>query len=414
MIGWTAPAPAPAPLRFLTLTSPSLVLSVACVATVMSLPFLRFAVGMRPRPAPAAPERARLFRCCCGMTQPPRFLAVATALPPFRLRQEEVREVARTLYGGRMRDFDRLAPVFANSGIETRYAVRPVQWYLEPHGWPERTAAYEEGALALLEQATRHALELSGLRLADVDAMVCVSTTGIATPSLDALLIERMGFRSDTMRLPIFGLGCAGGVLGLARAAALARATPGATVLLLVVELCTLSHRVGDATPADVVASALFADGAAAVLLRVDSDGGPRFIASAEHTWPGTRSVMGWRVEDDGFGVIFRQDIPDLVRSRLGVLAANFLERHGLRLDGLEGAVCHPGGAKVLRALEAAFSPVRGGFAESWAVLRECGNMSAASVLFVLERRLRSGAGGAHLMSALGPGFTAGLALVEL
>ncbi len=349
------------------------------------------------------------------MTQPPRILSLATALPPHRLDQEEALSVARALFEPRMRDFDRLMPVFANTGIKTRHAVMPIGWYTEPRGWPERTAAFREGALALLEESATLALARAGLAPREVDAIVCATTTGISTPSLEALLLERMGFRPDTVRLPLFGLGCAGGVLGLTRAGQMAQAMPGRTVLFLVVELCTLAFRLAEATPTNIVASALFADGAAAAVLRADEDGeGPRLVDGAEHTWPGTQDVMGWRVEDDGFGVIFSQSIPTLIRSRLGPVLDGFLARRRMGRGDLAGLICHPGGAKVLHALEEVCAPVSAGLDDAWAVLRDCGNMSAASVMFVLERRIASGARGPHLMSALGPGFTAAMARIDL
>lgn len=349
------------------------------------------------------------------MTTPPTLLSVATALPPYRLDQSDTLDAARAIFADRMRDFDRLVPVFANTGIETRYAVRPLDWYLEPHGWPERTAAFRQAGLDLLEQAATVALHRAGMTPAAVDVIVCVSTTGIATPSLEALLLERMGFRPDTVRLPVFGLGCAGGTLGLARAGAMAQAMPGRTVLFLVVELCTLACRTAEATPTNVVATALFADGAAAAVLRAGAgDTGPRLLASGEHTWPGTRDIMGWRVEDDGLGVIFSQSIPNLIRTRLPPVVEGFLGGRGLGLGDLAGVVCHPGGTKVIQALEEVLAPAAAGFDEAWAVLRGCGNMSAASVMFVLERRLAAGGKGLHLMSALGPGFTAALALLDI
>ncbi|AWU96007.1 type III polyketide synthase [Azospirillum ramasamyi] len=352
------------------------------------------------------------------MSFDPRLLAVATALPPHRFEQEETLAVARTVFAHRLRDFDRLAPVFANTGIRSRHAACPLSWYLEPHGWGERAAVFERVALDLLEQAAGKALDEAGLRPADVDAIVCATTTGIATPSLEALLLDRMDFRPDTVRLPVFGLGCAGGALGLARAGMMARAMPGRTVLFLVVELCTLSHRPEEASPTNVVASALFADGAAAALLRAPADGGdapgPRFVDSAEHTWPGTRRIMGWRIEDEGFGVVFSQDIPRLIRERLAPVVDGFLTGRGMTRADLSGVICHTGGAKVLQALTEVLAPATDGMDDSWAVLGDCGNMSAASVMFVLDRRMRSGATGPHLMLALGPGFTAGLTLVDL
>ncbi|PWC39376.1 3-oxoacyl-[acyl-carrier-protein] synthase III C-terminal domain-containing protein [Azospirillum sp. TSO35-2] len=352
------------------------------------------------------------------MTPDPQLLSVATALPPHRFEQDETLAVARAVFAHRLRDFERLAPVFANTGIRTRHAVCPIDWYLQPHGWGERAAVFERTALALLEEAAGKALSAAGLRPQEVDAIVCATTTGIATPSLEALLLDRMGFRPDTVRLPIFGLGCAGGALGLARAAMMARAMPGRTVLFLLVELCTLSHRPEEATPTNVVASALFADGAAAALLRaptgVDAPAGPRVVDSAEHTWPGTRRIMGWRIEAEGFGVVFSQDIPKLIRERLAPVVDHFLTGRGMTRADLAGVVCHTGGAKVLEAITEVMDPATAGMEEAWAVLHDCGNMSAASVLFVLDRRLRGGATGPHLMMALGPGFTAALTLLDL
>lgn len=349
------------------------------------------------------------------MTIPsPRLLALATATPPHLFQQEDTREAARRVFAGRTADFDRLAHVFLNTGIGSRHASRPMAWYLEPRSWPEKNEAYLEVALDVLAAATSQCLERAGLSVTEVDAIVTVSSTGIATPSLDARLMERLGFRPETQRLPIFGLGCCGGVLGLSRAAELARAQPGRTVLFLVVELCTLAMRALDASPVNIVATALFADGGAAALLRAGDDAGPALVAWGEHTWPGTRDVMGWRVEDDGLGVIFSQSIPTLVRLRLRPVIDAFLARQGLAVPDLAGIVCHPGGAKVLEALEAAFAPCTDGLEESWAVLRRFGNMSAVTVMFVLERRLAAAARGRHLMSALGPGFTAGFLLIDL
>lgn len=352
------------------------------------------------------------------MSPDPRLLSIATALPPHRFEQAETLIVARSVFAHRLRDFDRLAPVFANTGIRTRHAACPLDWYLEPHGWAERAAVFERVALNLLEEAAAKALSTAGLRPADVDAIVCATTTGIATPSLEALLLDRMGFRPDTVRLPVFGLGCAGGALGLARAGMMARAMPGRTVLFLVVELCTLSHRPEEATATNVVASALFADGAAAALLRTsgadDDTPAPRFVDSAEHTWPGTRRIMGWRIEDEGFGVVFSQDIPRLIRERLPPVIDGFLTGRGMSRADLAGVICHTGGAKVLQALTEVLDPAIAGMDDSWAVLGDCGNMSAASVMFVLDRRMRCGATGPHLMLALGPGFTAGLTLLDL
>lgn len=348
------------------------------------------------------------------MTSPVRLLSLATAVPPHVLRQDEVVDCARQIFRGHGNDIGRLLPVYGNAGIRTRYSCVPLDWYRRPVGWKERNALFVEHAVGLLAEASERALAEAGRDPAEIDAVVTVSTSGIATPSLDAHLMERLPFRRDVQRLPIFGLGCAGGVLGLARAAALARAAPNSLVLCLVVELCGLTFRNADTSKSNVVATALFGDGAAAALLscrrRVP---GPEIAGWGEYTWPNSLDVMGWRIEEDGFGVLFSRDIPSIVRERYGAAVDRFLAGHGLSRADLDGTICHPGGAKVLDALEQVFGLPPGGMAEARAVLADYGNMSAVTVMFVLERALRRGLRGRHLMSALGPGFSTGFVLVE-
>jgi alkylresorcinol/alkylpyrone synthase len=349
----------------------------------------------------------------------PRLLALATAVPPFALGQEEVARRARRLFDRNAPgELDRLMPVFANAGIERRYSCVPIEWYERPHGWVERNALYLEHAVRLIDQAARAALDRARLSAHEIDAVVCVSTTGIATPSLDALLLDRLDLRADVRRLPVFGLGCAGGVIGLARAADLARAAPDATVLFLVVELCALSFRRNDASKSNLVATALFGDGAAAAIVScrgpLTGQGGPALGAAGEHTWPHSLDVMGWEVADDGLKAIFSRDIPSLVEQRLRETTQAFLARAGLGIGDIGHFVCHPGGAKVVTALEQAYDLVPGTLDTARGVLRDYGNMSAATVLFVLERVLAGGAEGRMLLTALGPGFIAGMQLLDV
>ncbi len=353
----------------------------------------------------------------------PRLLALATALPRHRLAQAEVAGLARRLFenpdGSPSEELEYLLPIFENAGIGTRHSCVPLEWYLEPVGWKARNDLYLENALELIERAAVDGLERAGLGAQQVDAVVSVSTTGLATPSLEARLMDRLPFRPDVERLPVFGLGCAGGVLGLARAAALARASPGSRVLLLVVELCGLTFRAGDRSRANIVATALFGDGAAAALITASDPEEPahprqpRVTHWGEHRWPDSLEVMGWRVEDDGFGVLFSKDIPSLIRERYAGALDRFLTRHGLRLDDFDGYVCHPGGAKVIDALEAVLGVAPGAMTHARRVLRDHGNMSAPTVLFVLERVLAERPRGRFLVSSLGPGFSAGFAVLE-
>jgi alkylresorcinol/alkylpyrone synthase len=347
------------------------------------------------------------------VTRPvPRLLSLATAVPPYALGQPEVAIRARHLFTSSGVDVERLMPVFANSGIERRYSSVPLDWYEHAHGWPERNALYLEHAVTLLAQAAGDALALAGLKPEAIDSIVVVSTTGVATPGLDARVMEKLPFRRDVKRLPIFGLGCAGGVLGLSRAADLARVAPESRVLLLVVELCALSFRKDDTSKSNVVATALFGDGAAAAVLSCRGDG-PRLGAAGEYTWPQSLDIMGWDVAEDGLRAVFSRDIPALVRRHMRDVVGDFLTRHELEFDDIDHFVCHPGGAKVLTALEEAFRLDSGALAIARGVLRDFGNMSAATVLFVLEQSLRAGVSGTLLMTTLGPGFTAGFQIVE-
>ncbi len=310
-------------------------------------------------------------------------------------------------------DIERLMPVFGNAGIVTRYFCMPADWYLEPHGWAERSRLYVEQSVDLLADVALKCLAGADNCIEDVDAIVTVSTTGIATPSLDALLMERLAMRRDSRRLPLFGLGCAGGVVGLSRAADMAAARPGQRILLLVVELCSLTFRYGDNSNSNIVASALFGDGAAAILLDGVGDG-PLLGDSGEHTWPDSLDVMGWHIKDDGLGVLFSRDIPNLVRREFWPIVDTFLARRQLERQDLAGVICHPGGAKVMDALEEGFGGASEAMQIARDVLRDFGNMSAATVLFVLERMLRNCRPGRYLMSALGPGFTAGFQLLHV
>lgn len=340
---------------------------------------------------------------------PPRLNALATAVPPFVLGCSDIASVSRKIFGD---ELDRLGPIYANAGIEHRRSCVPLDWFLRPHGWRERSALFVEHALDLGSRAAVDCLARAGLGAEDVDAVVAVSTTGICTPSLDALLINRLGLRANVTRLPVFGLGCAGGALGLARAAALAQARPGSCVLLVVVELCGLTFRPGDRSASNMIATALFGDGCAAALLSTEGDG-PALVAWGEHTWPQSLDVMGWHIEDDGFGVLFSRDIPPLVASRLRPALDAWLDRIGHRLGDIDRFVCHPGGARVVVALEEALGLMPGTLALEREILREYGNMSAATVMFVLERALARGLGGRSVATALGPGFTAGFLMLE-
>jgi alkylresorcinol/alkylpyrone synthase len=341
------------------------------------------------------------------MSQSARLMSVATAVPPYCIDQRDAAAATHRAFAGRFGDFERLAQVFETAGILRRYAVRPIEWYFEPLGWPERTAAYLDGAVALFIDAATKALDAAGVDAGEVDTVVTVSSTGIATPSLEARVAARMGFRADIERVPVFGLGCAGGVSGLSIASRLAQARPGSVVLLVTVELCTLAFRLDELTKANIVATALFGDGAAACVLRVGEAGIAAVEMSGQHMWPDTLDIMGWTVDPQGFGVIFDRAIPPFAEARMAPAIAGILERGGLRLADIDRFAFHPGGAKVVIALERALSLGQGTLDHERAILAEYGNMSAPTAFFVLERVIQDGLPARTLLTAMGPGFTA-------
>jgi alkylresorcinol/alkylpyrone synthase len=341
------------------------------------------------------------------MPTPVALLALATAEAPYPLPQAEVAEAARAIFRDRFPQFERMAPVFHSAGIRMRQSVMPMEWFFEPRGWPERTQAYLAGATDLFARAAEAALAEAGLTGADVDVIVTASSTGVATPSLEARAMARLGFRPDAARVPVFGLGCAGGATGLALAARLAAAEPGATVLFVTVELCTLAFRMDAPSKADIVATALFGDGAAACVLRAGEGGLAQVAGFAEHTWPDTLDIMGWRVDPQGLGVIFARAIPPFAREHLRPAMDAMLAAQGLACADVGRFVCHPGGMKVIEALEGALELGQGALDHERAVLAEHGNMSAPTVLYVLDRARKAGLPKRSVLTALGPGFTA-------
>jgi alkylresorcinol/alkylpyrone synthase len=340
------------------------------------------------------------------MAHPVKLVSIATAVPPNEFSQGDVARAAHRSFANRYPGFERLARVFESSGIDRRYAVRPIEWYLQPLGWPERSAAYIAGACDLFVDVTTKALSAAGLQASEIDTVVTVSSTGIATPSLDARVAEKLGFRSDIERVPIFGLGCAGGVSGFSIASRLAASRPGSTVLLVAVEICTLAFRLDVLSKANIVATALFGDGAAACVLKATRGGLAAVEMTGQHMWPDTLDIMGWNVDPQGFGVIFDRAIPPFAEERINPAIAGILEREGLSLSDVGRFACHPGGKKVIEALESALSLGPGALDDERSVLADYGNMSAPTALFVLQRAIAAGLPSRTLLTAMGPGFT--------
>jgi alkylresorcinol/alkylpyrone synthase len=341
-------------------------------------------------------------------------LSLATAVPPNRIAQPDAKAAARRVFGGKKALFDRLSSVFDNAGIATRHVVAPDAWYEDSHSWRDRNAVYLEAAERLFEEAATTAIAKAGLSAEQIDGVVTVSTTGIATPSLEARVGPRMGLRGDVRRVPVFGLGCAGGVNGLALAAQLAAADPGSHWLFVTVETCSISISLESDDPAAVVATALFGDGAAAAVVGTSGKGAlARIAGSAEKLWPETLQIMGWDVEDPGLAVVFDRAIPPFIEAKLADAVDEMLAQLGADRGSIRRFCCHPGGVKVIDAIETALKLPKGELDLERAVLRDFGNMSAPTVLFILNRLIARGLPERVLMLAFGPGFTGAGLLLE-
>jgi alkylresorcinol/alkylpyrone synthase len=290
----------------------------------------------------------------------PRILGVGTAVPEHVVSQASAREFAGRMFGRHHRDIDRLLPVFDHAGVERRHFCVPAEWFGESHSFGERNDLYVRHALSLSTTAAQRALDDSGIGVADIGTVLFVSTTGMATPSLDARLALALGCEDDVRRDATFGHGCAGGVGGLARAGALARADPDRAVLLVATELCGLTFQGDDWSKANFISTSLFADGAAGVVVADDgldrgggvAAGAPRIVADSSVLWPDTEDVMGFEFTDRGLEVVLSRSVPDLVRQRFAASVDTVCARAGIGVSDLDHYLLHPGGAKVLDAYD--------------------------------------------------------------
>ncbi len=349
----------------------------------------------------------------------PTIAAVATAVPPHEVAQPVARALAERLFTDHLPNIARYLPVFEHAEIDTRYVSAPLNWFAEPHSFGATNDRFIEVACEIGAEAARAALGQAKLQPADIDHIIVVTTTGLASPSLDARLITLLGLRRTTRRTPIWGLGCAGGLGGLARAEEYVRAFPTHRVLLVTVELCSLTLQWDDRSKRNLVALSLFGDGAAALVVAGDAVGaaGPQILGTRSTLFPDSLDLMGWDVVDSGFRVVFGAGIPAVVRSDYAGLAGEFLAEHGLTPALVPHHIYHPGGAKVLRAYEQALDLDPAALDHSRAVLRRYGNMSSATIFFVLAEFLQRQTlqpGDHGLLCVFGPGFSADLALLRM
>ncbi len=338
-----------------------------------------------------------------------KVLGVGTAVPEHHIGQDRARRMARRLFADHLDDIDRLLRLFGNVQVDDRYFAVPPEWFDVEHGLDERNAVYAREGVALSVESARAALGSTSVDPRDVDAIFFVSSTGFATPSLDAVLIGELGLRNDVRRDATFGHGCAGGAGGLARAAEWATANPGGHALLVATELCGLTMQRSDTSRTNLVATSLFGDGSASVVVGTDGTG-PSIIAESSVVWPDTQDVMGWTFGATGMSVVLSKRVPAIVREHFPESVDQVCSKAGVQRCDLRHFVLHPGGAAVLDAFDSALDLRPGDLDDSRHVLRSYGNMSAPTVLFVLDSFLRRGSfrpDDLVLMSAMGPGFAA-------
>jgi alkylresorcinol/alkylpyrone synthase len=370
---------------------------------------VRVATGII-EPAPqrlAGPELARL----------PTVLSVAPALPAHYRDQEALIDAAKRHW---IRDpalSRRLESLYRSTGVTGRHLALPIDEMAALRSFEDANGAYIRCAVELGERAVSDALARAGLAACDVDHVFFASVTGIATPSIDARIANRIGLRRDVKRTPIFGLGCVAGAAGIARASDYLRAFPDEVAVLLTVELCSLTLQRDDPSVRNLIASGLFGDGAAAVVLggATGAGVGPQVLATRSVLFPDSEEMMGWDVTERGFRVVLSAEVPSLVRDHVRGEVDDFLAAHDLELAEIESFVCHPGGPKVLHALADALDVTADALAITWESLARVGNLSSASVLLVLEetmRRRRPRAGSLGLLIGMGPGFCAELVLL--
>ena len=347
-----------------------------------------------------------------------RIAGVGRALPPHRYPQERITAELKEIWRERPALLSRIDDLHANMRVETRHMALPIEKYSELASFSQFNDAWIGAAVDLGEGALRDALDQAGLAVEDVDALFVATVTGIASPSIDAKLINRMGLRPDIVRVPIFGLGCVAGAATVARAADYVRAYPDRVAAALTIEVCSLTWQRGDASMANAISTGLFADGAGCALVagaRREAEG-PRIVDTRSIFYPDTEDLMGWSVSERGFGIVLSPDVPVLARERIGPDVDAFLAGHDLRRSDAAAWVCHPGGPRVLEGLRDGLGLSDGDVALAWEALRTTGNLSSASVLLVLRATLdeRRPAPGEHgVLLAMGPGFCSELVLLR-
>jgi alkylresorcinol/alkylpyrone synthase len=314
------------------------------------------------------------------------------------------------------RRLEALMSIADNAQVNKRYSIFPIEYTIEPRPLSKTNEEYIEHAVKLGRQAAEECLQSAGLRPDEVDLIITVSCTGFMIPSLDAHLINLMGFRSNVRRMPFTELGCAAGAMALGRAADYLKAHPGGNVLIIAVELPSLTFQRKDISQANLISSILFGDGAAAVLVSGKGEKGPKILVSETYTFPDSLGAMGFDLRDSGFHILLSKDVPEMIGAKIRGLVDGFLERHGRKQEDIKGWILHPGGARLLGNVEKELGLCKCDTQPSWDILGNVGNLSSATILFILQewlqkRPLKSGE--YALAAAFGPGFSAEFLLLQ-
>ena len=349
----------------------------------------------------------------------PRVIGTGTALPGNYVDQERLTARLRELWAARYSDLRRFDQIQSALGITGRHLALPIEEYIPLDTFAKANEAWMRVAPEIGASAARAALERAGLEPRDVDHLFFVTVTGIAVPSIDTRVISALGMRKDVKRTPIFGLGCVAGATGTARAADYIRAFPSEVAMLLSIELCSLTLQRNDLSIANIIASGLFGDGSAAMVLgggnRVGA-GGPQIVATRSLVFPNTEAILGWEIVDTGFKIVLSSKLTDLVSAHIQEEVDSFLSAQDLEISHIRHWIAHAGGPKVLKTLEDALTLPEGALARSWRSLETVGNLSSASVMFTLADLMDSGAAGPGdygMMIGMGPGFSVELVLMK-
>jgi len=349
----------------------------------------------------------------------PSIAAVAKIELPHKIAQQEVKEQAQIMFSKDFPQTNRLIFAFDNTEIITRNFCKPLSYYTSITTFEQRNLEYISTALEYSVAAVEEAVKKAGIDKMDITDVLFVSTSGLATPSMDAQIINKMRLNPHVRRMPLWGLGCAGGVSGMAKASAVAKADPDAIVLLVAVELCSLTLIKSDYSKSNFIGSSLFSDGIAAVILKGNNhqpkDKSVTYFDSSSKLYYDSLEVMGWEFQDTGMKVVFSKDIPKFIHENVLGDITEFLAKHDLQLSDIKNFIFHPGGKKVLDAYTDALAVGNDFLKKTREVMNDNGNMSSVTVLYVLEKFLEEGfEDGYGLMMAMGPGFSSEMVLLKM